>query len=376
MGLSGLIEMGAGEAIITREAGCVAIVGRGVGAQRLRGRDRPARGRLLGRLGRLLPRGLRRRPLRGRLAARSASPTASRCGAESTQHLGAGTLDAAEVERLVAGSRFASSTSAPASADSVAGRRASLGSRRSPADDALVLDVGGWASPLPCADWVIDLMPYETRGALREARARGRAVLVTRPGSRPTSATARPWPFADGQFDFSVCGQTLEDLRDPVWVCSEFSRVSRAGYVETPSRLEEQSVRPPRRLGGVDPSPLARRARGRRARLRPQAAHARGAAQSSPRPGAQWEAARAAAARAQASSGRRRSPPESVFLGSGGARRRTVRRLVAERGCPRRLASAPLDVAPSRTSVRQAPEAATRRRSQRGRAARRAARRG
>ena len=48
-----------------------------------------------------------------------------------------------------------------------------------------------------------------------------------------------PWPFADGQFDFAVCAQTLEDVRDPVWVCSELARVARAGFVETPSRVEE-----------------------------------------------------------------------------------------------------------------------------------------
>ena len=50
-----------------------------------------------------------------------------------------------------------------------------------------------------------------------------------------------PFPFADKQFDFVVCSQTLEDVRDPVWVCSELVRVARAGYIETPSRLEEQS---------------------------------------------------------------------------------------------------------------------------------------
>jgi len=31
-------------------------------------------------------------------------------------------------------------------------------------DDALVLDVGGWFHPFARADWVIDLLPYATRG--------------------------------------------------------------------------------------------------------------------------------------------------------------------------------------------------------------------
>jgi hypothetical protein len=46
--------------------------------------------------------------------------------------------------------------------------------------------------------------------------------------------------FEDRQFDFVVCSHTLEDVRDPIWVCSELSRVGRAGYIEVPSRLEEQ----------------------------------------------------------------------------------------------------------------------------------------
>ena len=46
LGLAGLLEMGAGEAVITREAGCVAIVRDGQRSPPLRGRDRAARAHL------------------------------------------------------------------------------------------------------------------------------------------------------------------------------------------------------------------------------------------------------------------------------------------------------------------------------------------
>ena len=106
--------------------------------------------------------------------------------------------------------------------------------------DDLLLDVGGWAKPLNRADWVIDVMPYETRG------------LLGSDGSGPERFSAdtwivrdicdrEPWPFDDGQFDFVVCSHVLEDIRDPMFVCSELQRVAKAGYVEVPSRLEEQS---------------------------------------------------------------------------------------------------------------------------------------
>ena len=57
-----------------------------------------------------------------------------------------------------------------------------------------------------------------------------------------------PFPFADDEIDFVICSHTLEDIRDPVWVCAEMARVARAGYIEVPSRLEEQT----RGVGGGD----------------------------------------------------------------------------------------------------------------------------
>jgi 1-phosphofructokinase/tagatose 6-phosphate kinase len=100
MGVAGLIEMGAGEAIVTREAGCVAVVGQG-----------PDRGRYEVSIEPLEPVssvGSGDCFLAGYAAARyeGASPREClaygvACGAESTQHLGAGTLDVAEVSRLL-----------------------------------------------------------------------------------------------------------------------------------------------------------------------------------------------------------------------------------------------------------------------------------
>src|SRR3954469_2704253 len=99
------------------------------------------------------------------------------------------------------------------------------------ADDAVVLDVGGWAKPFARADWVLDLMPYETRRALPEERFSAETWLQRDVCDRD------PYPFEEDQFDFVVCAQTLEDLRDPLWVCAEMQRIGRAGYVEVPSRL-------------------------------------------------------------------------------------------------------------------------------------------
>jgi SAM-dependent methyltransferase len=105
-------------------------------------------------------------------------------------------------------------------------------------EDALVLDVGGWGAPLHRADHVLDIRPYESRGVLGSFG----------PGPERFSAATwhladicdrDPWPLADDQFDFAVCVTTLEDVRDPIGVCRELSRVARAGYVEVPTVIAE-----------------------------------------------------------------------------------------------------------------------------------------
>ena len=100
LGLGGLLEMGAGEAMITLADGCVASVREGSARRRYEARIEPLEPVAAVGSGDCF--------LAGYVAARydGASPREClafgvACGAESTQHFGAGTLDRREAERLV-----------------------------------------------------------------------------------------------------------------------------------------------------------------------------------------------------------------------------------------------------------------------------------
>jgi 1-phosphofructokinase family hexose kinase len=99
-GLSELVRLGAGEAAITRPDGCVAVVGEGSERRFLEVRIRP--------LDTVSTVGSGDAFLAGYVAARydGRSPEEClaygvACGAESTQHFGAGTVDRSQVERLL-----------------------------------------------------------------------------------------------------------------------------------------------------------------------------------------------------------------------------------------------------------------------------------
>jgi SAM-dependent methyltransferase len=101
-----------------------------------------------------------------------------------------------------------------------------------------ILDVGGWYQPFNLATHVVDLCPYQTR--------RTHDCIDPQDPERFSAATwivhdvcASPWPFPDKYFDFVVCSNLLEDVRDPIFVCRELCRVGAAGYIETPSRTRE-----------------------------------------------------------------------------------------------------------------------------------------
>lgn len=106
--------------------------------------------------------------------------------------------------------------------------------------DDLVLDIGGWARPFNRADYVIDVEPFETRGYLRLPPQGGNCERFTKSSWIQRDICDRtPFPFADKEIDFIICSHTLEDVRDPLWVCSEMIRIAKRGYIEVPSRVAE-----------------------------------------------------------------------------------------------------------------------------------------
>ena len=126
----------------------------------------------------------------------------------------------------------------------------------------VVLDIGAWARPFNRANWVMDSEPYDTRGYYNREFFKDQP-LPDQGGSveRFTRETwiqrdicdRAPFPFRDKEIDFVMCSHTLEDIRDPLWVCSEMVRVAKAGYVEVPSRLKESCRGDDRGIVGLAP---------------------------------------------------------------------------------------------------------------------------
>lgn len=105
----------------------------------------------------------------------------------------------------------------------------------------VVLDIGGWAQPFNRANYVIDILPYKTRGILgslgpeKEFFSKGTWIIHD-------ASSRKPLPFKNKEIDFVICSQTLEDIRDPIHLCSEIVRIGKKGYIEVPSRIVESTV--------------------------------------------------------------------------------------------------------------------------------------
>src|SRR2546427_11577776 len=118
----------------------------------------------------------------------------------------------------------------------------------------IVLDLGGWARPFNRANYVIDAEPYGTRGYYGKwlpAQAGQQESFTKETWIQRDICERTPFPFADKTIDFVICSHTLEDVRDPLWVCSEMMRVGKRGYIEVPSRAFESAlgIERPRQAG-------------------------------------------------------------------------------------------------------------------------------
>ncbi|MGI8570475.1 MAG: hypothetical protein ACR2KT_16205 [Methylocella sp.] len=83
----------------------------------------------------------------------------------------------------------------------------------------------------------LDLLPYDTRN-------------IAHPNI-PESFGKNDWLLADfrshsfwetisdKEYDFIIISDTLEDIRDPLYVCSQMIRCAKAGYIECPSKFIE-----------------------------------------------------------------------------------------------------------------------------------------
>jgi hypothetical protein len=108
-------------------------------------------------------------------------------------------------------------------------------------DSDIVVDIGGWAQPFNRATHIVDIMPYATRGVFGNVGG-GKEWYSEQTWIVHDVSGRGPLPFENKSVDFVICSHVLEDIRDPMFLCSEMIRIGKRGYIEVPSRLIE-SVR-------------------------------------------------------------------------------------------------------------------------------------
>ena len=91
-----------------------------------------------------------------------------------------------------------------------------------------ILDVGGAGNVSRHATHVIDRLSYEWWQAWPQKVT---TAILPENWIVHDICASHPFPFPDKYFDFVICSHTLEDLRDPIRVCEEMSRVGKAYFV-------------------------------------------------------------------------------------------------------------------------------------------------
>ncbi|PKO96957.1 MAG: SAM-dependent methyltransferase [Bacteroidetes bacterium HGW-Bacteroidetes-7] len=94
-----------------------------------------------------------------------------------------------------------------------------------------VLEVGPGSNPTKRADVLLE--------KFIDNNQHRRGDLKIFPHQRLVEGDAEEMPFKDKEFDYSICCHVLEHAEDPAIFLNELMRVSKGGYIETPSLIGE-----------------------------------------------------------------------------------------------------------------------------------------
>jgi len=95
----------------------------------------------------------------------------------------------------------------------------------------LIIDIGAGHNPSVFASVCVEKFIDEDTHRQGEKFSSSVCIAV--------EADIEKLPFKKDAFDFSICSHVLEHVSDPIAAGNEISRISKAGYLEVPSKMSE-----------------------------------------------------------------------------------------------------------------------------------------
>jgi SAM-dependent methyltransferase len=93
-----------------------------------------------------------------------------------------------------------------------------------------ILDIGSGGDPFPHATILADRYLEPTHHRDSQFQSQDKPVVI---------CDIQALPFANHQFDYVICAHVLEHVEDPIQACRELQRVSKAGFIESPTLMKD-----------------------------------------------------------------------------------------------------------------------------------------